>query len=198
MICKKDEEGAGKVLECLKNNQIVIIPTDTVYGFSGIVLEKDIPAIEGTDAQIREIKGRSETKPLIQLIGRPEDIKQYTDDKIPDSLLNKWPGALTVIVNIKKTHPLFKRYPTIAFRCPGDLWLREIIIKADAPVYSTSVNRSGSPVLETVPEIAAEFEEEVALIVDDGEKKGALPSTLVAMENGNVRILRQGEVEIKN
>lgn len=198
MICKKDEKGAALVLESLMAGKIVVIPTDTVYGFSGLVLEEDIPFDKGTDAQIRAIKGRSETKPLIQLIGCPEDIKKYTDDDIPQTLLSKWPGALTIIVNTKKSHPLYKRYPTIAFRCPGDLWLRQIIIQAGAPIYSTSVNRSGCPVLETVPEIAAEFEEEVALIVDDGDKKGALPSTLVAMENGVPKVLRQGAVEIKN
>lgn len=198
MICKKDEKGAALVLESLMAGKIVVIPTDTVYGFSGLVLEEDIPFDKGTDAQIRAIKGRSETKPLIQLIGCPEDIKKYTDDNIPQTLLSKWPGALTIIVNTKKSHPLYQRYPTIAFRCPGDLWLRQIIIQAGAPIYSTSVNRSGCPVLETVPEIAAEFEEEVALIVDDGDKKGALPSTLVAMENGVPKVLRQGAVEIKN
>lgn len=198
MICKKDEKGAALVLESLMAGKIVVIPTDTVYGFSGLVLEEDIPFDKGTDAQIRAIKGRSETKPLIQLIGCPEDIKKYTDDNIPQTLLSKWPGALTIIVNTKKSHPLYKRYPTIAFRCPGDLWLRQIIIQAGAPIYSTSVNRSGCPVLETVLEIAAEFEEEVALIVDDGDKKGALPSTLVAMENGVPKVLRQGAVEIKN
>lgn len=198
MQIKKNDEAQAFIVEALKKNKIVIIPTDTVYGFSGLVLEKDIPAQDGTDARIREIKGRAETKPLIQLIGHPQDINKYTDDQIPLSLLDKWPGALTIIVNTKKTHPLYKRYPTIAFRCPGDLWLREIIIKAGAPIYSTSVNRSGSPVLETIPEIAKEFENEVALIVDDGEKKGALPSTLVAIENGEVKVLRQGNVEIKN
>lgn len=198
MLIKKNDEAKALVLNALTNHEVVIIPTDTVYGFSGLVEEKDIPADKGTDALIRSIKGRSETKPLIQLIGRPEDIKQYTDDEIPASVLSKWPGALTVIVNTKKNHPLYKRYPTIAFRCPGDLWLREIIIQAGAPVYSTSVNRSGSPVLETIPEIAAEFEKEVALIVDDKDKKGALPSTLVAIENGVPKVLRQGVVEIKN
>lgn len=198
MICKKDEKDAALVLESLMAGKIVVIPTDTVYGFSGLVLEEDIPFDKGTDAQIRTIKGRSETKPLIQLIGCPEDIKKYTDDNIPQTLLSKWPGALTIIVNTRKSHPLYKRYPTIAFRCPGDLWLRQIVIQAGAPIYSTSVNRSGCPVLETIPEIAAEFEEEVALIVDDGDKKGALPSTLVAMENGVPKVLRQGAVEIKN
>lgn len=198
MILKKDDESINTVVQKLKNNEVVIIPTDTVYGFSGLVLEEDISADKGTDAKIREIKGRAETKPLIQLIGRPEDIKKYTDDEIPESLLAKWPGALTVIVNTRKNHPLYKRYPTIAFRCPGDLWLRKIIIQSGAPVYSTSVNRSGCPVLETVPEICAEFEKEVALIIDDGDKKGALPSTLVAMENGAPKVLRQGAVEIKN
>lgn len=199
MILTKDESSVVQTAECLKKGGVVVIPTDTVYGFSGIVqvTDENSPTF-CTDAIIRKIKGREETKPLIQLIAKPEDIRLYTDDEIPATLLEKWPGALTIIVHTKKDCPLYKYYPTIAFRCPGDLWLRKIIQLCESPVYSTSVNRSGKPVLETIPEIASEFEKEVSLIVDDGEKKGALPSTLVAIENGLPKVLRQGSVVIKN
>lgn len=196
MVCKKDEKASELVLEALKKKQIVIIPTDTVYGFSSIVEEKDICLEDGTDEIIRKIKGRDETKPLIQLISKPQDIKKYTDDELPQNLLEKWPGSLTIIVNTKKEHPLYKRYKTIAFRCPGDLWLRNIIEKLGSPIYSTSVNKSGSAVLETVLEIKNVFENDVSLIVDDDDKKGALPSTLVSIENGKVKVLRQGTVKI--
>ena len=43
---------------------------------------------------------------------------------------------------------------------------------------------------------SSEFGDEVDLIIDDGDKKGALPSTLVAIENGEVKVLRQGSVKI--
>ena len=201
MILNKDSfDSIETTAETLKNGGIVIIPTDTVYGFSGIVDLKTSETQFKTDAKIRAIKGRAESKPLIQLIAHPEDICLYTDDIIPPELLAKWPGALTIIVHIKKDSPLAQtsipESGTIAFRCPGDEWLRKIIEKCQAPIFSTSVNRSGQPVLETATAITEEFSKEVDLIIDDGDKKGALPSTLVTIENGTIRVLRQGSVKI--
>ncbi len=92
--------------------------------------------------------------------------------------------------------PIGEKCPTVAFRCPGDEWLRTVIERCGAPLYSTSVNRSGSPVLETFDEIKAEFEEEADVIVDDGDKKGSLPSTLILLEEDGFKILRQGAVKI--
>ena len=203
MILKKsDPSSIEETAAVLRKGGIVIIPTDTVYGFSGIVDLKAAVATAPfeTDAKIRAIKGRSETKPLIQLIARPEDLRLYTDDFIPPELLSKWPGALTIIVHIKEDSPLaataIPATRTVAFRCPGDAWLREIISRCQAPIFSTSVNRSGQPVIDTSSAISSEFAGEVDLIIDDGDKKGALPSTLVTIENGQVRVLRQGSVTI--
>lgn len=198
IISKNSGDSAKQTADILKKGGVVIIPTDTVYGFSGIVDSNTTAQPYSTDAKIRQIKGRAETKPLIQLIAKPEDIKLYTDDAIPPALLAKWPGALTIIVHTKPDAPLSDqaRIPTIAFRCPGDAWLREVIAECGAPIYSTSVNRSGQPVLDTDSAIAEEFSKEVDLIVNDGDKKGAVPSTLVSIENGIVKILRQGSVEI--
>ena len=192
VIQKSDSDSAQKTANVLKQGGVVIIPTDTVYGFSGIVGN-------GSDDRIRAIKGRAETKPLIQLIACPEDLKKYTDDIIPPELLQKWPGALTIIVNTKPDLGGSAGGPavsTIAFRCPGDQWLRKVISLCSAPIYSTSVNRSGQPVLDTQASIIEEFQSEVDLIVKDGDKKGALPSTLVSITNGSVKILRQGSVEV--
>lgn len=199
VIVKKDFQGGTRVATVLNDGGVVIIPTDTVYGFSGIVDEYDEVQADGkiaTDVRIRAIKGRAESKPLIQLIARPGDIRKYTDDEIPQALLDKWPGALTIIVHLKKELALAAVQPTVAFRCPGDEWLRQIISSLGKPIYSTSVNRSGQPVLDSADSIISEFGSEVDLIVDDGDKKGALPSTLVSIENGAVKVLRQGSVQV--
>ena len=201
MILKKsDPSSIEETAAVLRKGGIVIIPTDTVYGFSGIVDLKAAGTNFETDTKIRAIKGRAESKPLIQLIAKPEDIRLYTDDEIPAELLSKWPGALTIIVHIKENSPLaataIPQTRTVAFRCPGDAWLREIIARCEAPIFSTSVNRSGQPVLDTTAAITQEFSSEADLIIDDGDKKGALPSTLVTIENGQVRVLRQGSVKI--
>ena len=200
MIChKSDDDSIQKCVSVLKNGGIVIIPTDTVYGFSGIV---DSSAHFNTDAIIRKIKGREEYKPFIQLIAAPEDIKKYTDDDIPQKLLDCWPGPLTIIVNTKENTGTGAgtgsgaNTGTIALRCPGDEWLRKIIGECGASIYSTSVNRSGQPVLDEENAIISEFEAEVGLIVADGDRKNSVPSTIVRVENGNYTVIRQGVIKV--
>ena len=182
IVSKGAADSVKRTVQVLKNGGVVIIPTDTVYGFSGSVAFS-------TDNRIRKIKGREETKPFIQLIARPEDLQFYTNDTVPPELLSKWPGALTIIVNNKQGG-------TTACRCPGDEWLRNVIRECGAPIFSTSVNRSGQPVLDEEAAIINEFTNEVDLIIKDGDKKGALPSTLVSITDGEIKILRQGDVRI--
>lgn len=184
---KSDSNSEKKIAEYLKAGKIVILPTDTVYGFSGITGSATGCYVE---QKIREIKGRDETKPFIQLIAKPCDIFLYTNDKLPEKLLSLWPGALTIIVNTADG--------TTAFRCPGDEWLRKVIELCGSPIYSTSVNRSGKPVLQTVHEIVTEFESEVDAIIDDGDKKDAAPSTIVRIDDGEIKIIRQGDVSINH
>ena len=196
MICRKSDRASVELVSsCLKRGGIAVLPTDTVYGLSGIVDLKDSVCFK-TDQRMRTIKGRAETKPFIQLIASPQDIYAYTDVVLPPALLAKWPGALTVIVPVKADPPLAEAVPSVAFRCPGDAWLRQIVAACAAPIYSTSVNRSGSPVLDTMAAIRAEFGGEVDLLVDDGDKKGSLPSTIVSLLDGNLRVLRQGAVTV--
>lgn len=192
MCRKSDEQSCSIAADYLRRGKIVILPTDTVYGFSGIVDGRHYSY--HTDAAIRAVKGRAETKPLIQLIAKPENLANYTKDIVPAKLLEKWPGALTIIV-----HTLSKEneQTTTAFRCPGDEWIRRVISLCGAPVYSTSVNRSGKPVLDTIDDIKKEFEKEADLIIDDGDKKGALPSTIVSVgDDGKITVIRQGTVVI--
>lgn len=187
IILRSDSDSVEFVSRVLLEGSVVVLPTDTVYGFSGVVPESEV--------LIRKIKGRDETKPFIQLIAEPEDIYRYTDEVLPDQLLALWPGALTVIVPLKKRLITGEsEVTTVAFRCPGDGWLRQIIKAVGKPIYSTSVNRSGQPVLSSVLEIDKEFGGEVKLIVDGGSTENALPSTLVKFEKGKCIILRQGDV----
>lgn len=188
MICHKSDDNSIKISsEFLIQEKVVILPTDTVYGFSAIVNEN-------TDKKIREIKGRSEKKPFIQLIANPSDIYEYTSCKIPQKIFDLWPGPLTVIVPDIRLEG--KEINTTAFRCPGDEWLRKIIGESGKALFSTSVNRSGFPVLDSEEDIVKEFSNDADLIVLDGDKKNALPSTIIKIENNDFVVLRQGSLKI--
>ncbi len=196
MLLQKDDRlSLEKAAELLAAGNIVILPTDTVYGFSGIV---DLKGAEKKDcgSLIRRIKGRDEGKPFIELISSPDEITDYTDEPIPDELLSLWPGPLTLIVPLKKDSPLDTDLSTVAFRCPGDGWLRRVIARTGRPLYSSSVNRSGSPVLSSIAAIEKEFAAEVPLIISDGDKNGSLPSTIVSVGSGGIRLIRQGTLKI--
>ena len=185
MLNKSDPASVDRCVSALNDGKVIIIPTDTVYGFSGIVDE-----VHNTAEIIKKIKGRAETKPFIQLIGTPEEIFNYTSDEIPESLLKLWPGPLTVIVHNKYNSG------NTAYRCPHDPWLIEILKKVKHPVYSTSANRSGSPIIEKIDILEKEFSSEVDLIIDDGDRVGLLASTIVTIENGILKVLRKGSVVI--
>lgn len=193
MICRKsDSESILIAADYIRRGKVVVLPTDTVYGFSGIVDGRHYSY--HTDRQINRIKEADEGKHLIQLISKPDDVKKYTRDVIPDELWAKWPGPLTIIVH---TFEKDGNFATTAFRCPDDQWLRDLIARCGAPIYSTSVNKSGSPVLSSVSEIKSVFGKDVALIVDDGDKKSSVPSTIVSIEeDGSVKLIRQGAVKL--
>lgn len=193
MICRKSDDVSAQIAaDYIRRGKVVVLPTDTVYGFSGIVDGRHYSY--HTDKKIMEIKGREENKHFIQLLARPEDLKKYTRDVVPEEILSYWPGPLTIIVH---TFAEDGNFETTAFRCPGDEWLRKVISICGAPIYSTSVNHSGSPVLDNIQQIKSEFGKEVELIVDDGDKKGGVPSTIVAIdESGKVNVLRQGQIHL--
>ena len=183
-ILKEHSDSAETAAGYIKNGGVVIIPTDTIYGFSSI-------AGDG-GKKIRAIKGRAETKPFIELVDSVEAAKSISRIEIPEKLLQCWPGALTVIVPRKAEFG----GGTVALRCPGDDWLRKVISLAGKSIYSTSVNRSGSAPMLCIDEILKEFESEVDLIVCDGDTKGSTASTLVDITSGEIKVLRQGSVKL--
>ncbi len=191
MICHKfDNNSVELVVEFLKNNKVVIIPTDTVYGFSAIACSDLNQNVQNQD-KIRQIKGRSENKPFIHLISNPEDIFNYTNQKISNKVLKCWPGPLTVIVSDKDDE---KR--TIALRCPNDDWLRKVISLCEEAIFSTSVNLSGCDVLEDEQSIVETFVSKADLIVLDGDKKGGVPSTIIKIIDNSFEVIRQGSMKL--
>lgn len=188
-IISREEAFSEKIVaECILKGGVCVIPTDTVYGFSGIV--------PWSKNKIQTIKGRDEGKTFIQLIADPNEIYNYTSLSIPSRLFSLWPGALTLVVPVSKGD---NAGSTIAFRCPGDAWLRKVVELVGSPIYSTSVNRSGQPVMYKLQSICDEFLGEVDLIVD-GDKiiaPDAKASTLVELtDDGQCKVLRQGSVTI--
>ena len=115
-------------------------------------------------------------------------------------LFEKWPGALTLLVKNNDWYKSVTGRETTAFRCPGDQWLRSVIELCGCPLYSTSVNVSGSAPLQDGQEILRQFGGQIALFVSDQKSAPSsqppLASTLVSLLEDPPRVLRQGSVRI--
>lgn len=182
MIVSIDDKSCFDLcVAALKKGEVVILPTDTIYGFSGIV-----PV---TEEKIRKIKHCPSEKKMIQLISKPEDVYKYSDQVIPKAFFDLWPARLTLVVRAKNKND------TIAFRCPDNKWLQNLITAVEMPIYSSSTNISGGANLKTISEIANTFEDKVSLIVDAGELNG-LASTVVDLSFDEPMILRRGSLAL--
>ena len=183
MVIQKNAFNSARIAASfLKQGEVVILPTDTVYGFSGI--------IPFTKEKICKIKRRDVSKDLIALIAEPSDIFNYTETVIPRTLFDLWPAPLTLIVHDKAGEG------TLAFRCPKDEWLRSVIKKTGKPIYSTSVNYSGQSVLTDIGDIKKTFKEQTALIVDGGNGGVGISSTIVSLTGNAPAVIREGALPV--
>ncbi|MBN2619110.1 MAG: threonylcarbamoyl-AMP synthase [Spirochaetales bacterium] len=180
MILSK-ENSFETIIEKLTNNEVVIVPCDTIYGILG-----KSPV---TDFKIREIKGRGESKPFLHLISSVIQFNKLSVIPFPKNLEEFWPGPLTVVTTVKQGG-------TIAYRLPADRFLQDIVSHMESPLYSTSVNLSGQKHLWKINEIIEKFEAKVDLIVDGGDLEGREPSTVIDITSFPYKIIRQGALHL--
>lgn len=182
MLLPAAEPGSfQELVAVLSSGGVAIAPGDTMYGLIGIAPD--------TDARIRGIKGRGEDKPFLQLLGDARWIARFSDVVIPPRIAAYWPGALTIVVPVRTGG-------TVAVRVPDHGLLRRLLAALDRPLYSTSVNRAGSPPITTVAEMRRELEVEVDAFYDGGDQPPGAPSTLLDITRRPFVILRQGAVRL--
>lgn len=196
IIEELNEENLKQIIEVLNNDGIIIFPTDTVYGigcncYSTKALEK-----------LFSFKNRPLTKPInvltnsvkkIELVAKRINAKER-------ELINKYlPGDMTIILDKKENVPniLTANLNTIGVRIPNNKDALTILESYPYPLATTSVNLSGkSPGIE-VADFIEEFKNKVDIIVDGGKSPIGVASTIVRVEDNEIKILRQGKLEIK-
>ncbi len=182
MVIKFGNPDLLKILsQTLLNDGVVIIPSDTLYGFS---------CIQGRgEHRIEEIKGRGEGKHFLKLALK-EQLPMLTPE-LPDSkLLSYWPGPLTLILKGINN-------PTEGIRVPDNRFIQKLLAEIGRPIISTSVNCSGQSPITSIEEIIREFEDKVDLIVDAGQLPKSLPSTIIDISAGTPRLIREGQLKVE-
>lgn len=180
-----------------KNGSVIAIKTDTVYGLISNAYDKE--AVK----KIYDIKNREKAKPISIFIKDVNELNKYVDEKnltkeVYDILDKYWPGALTVIFKRKNddlSH-LVCGNKTIGIRVPIDKQLLDILNVVDFPLAETSCNISGEEPYKNANIIKEKFADKIDLIVDGGEIEGGIPSTVIDVTDGSIRILRNGEIQL--
>lgn len=177
MLIRRGDESFRALAAALQDGRVVAAACDTIYGFLGIVPD--------SEADIRRIKGRGETKPFLILIHDTNALKRLDVREASHPILSLWPGPFTFIFPAASGK-------TIAARVPEDRRLRSLIAQAGAPLFSTSVNRAGEAPMDDPVRIHDEFGGETALVEDSGVLRGRKPSTIVDLSVHPPRVLRPG------
>ncbi len=184
-ILPAKRRGYAEATRLLRAGELVILPTDTVYGLAA---RADNPK---AIAAIYKVKKRPRAKALSVVVFAPQYAKKLVHvSPLAQSLMDKfWPGALTLVL------PARRDVPTLAVRCPDIGWTHAFVkLGFTKPLVLPSANTSGLDAPITAAGAQVDIGDKIPLILDGGQCKGGKESTIVAVENGRIKLLRTGAI----
>ena len=190
---KKEE--IKQAAEEIKKGNIVLFPTETVYGIGANALD------EKAVKKIFEAKGRAQDNPLIVHVSNISMVEEIVSKigSIEKKLMEKfWPGPLTIIFPRKNNkiipNVVTANLDTVGIRMPSNRIARELIEMSGVPIAAPSANVSGKPSGTKVEDIIAELDGKVDYILDGGFTDIGLESTVIKVNENKIDILRPGKI----
>lgn len=182
-----------KAITILSNNDVVAIPTETVYGLAGNIFSEE--AIQ----KIYKVKQRPSFNPLIvhiHSIEQVNEIASYFPEKAQQLAKTFWPGSLTLVLKKKANIPdwITAKKDTVAIRIPNHPVTIELLKKLPFPLAAPSANPSNriSPTKST--HVATYFPDTIEMILEGGECKNGIESTIVGFEGDEPVLYRLGSI----
>ena len=189
------QDEIDQAVEALREGEVVAFPTETVYGLGADASNPD--AVR----KIFELKGRPATHPLIVHIEHPRALERWALSVPPAAaaLAEKfWPGPLTLILRRAPAVDLAITggQDTVAVRVPGHPVAQQLLRAFGSGIAAPSANRFGR-ISPTRPEhVRDEFGDDVRIVLDGGDCKIGLESTIVSCVDTVPRILRPGSLTL--
>ncbi len=192
IVPESDGASGDEAVRVLRDGGLVCYPTDTVYG---------IGAAAGDDAAVRRlfaVKGRSPDKPLPLLLADVSDAARVAEvTPLAKALATRfWPGALTIVMRkaVSYRSLALAGGDTVALRVPDHELVRRIVRTLGEPITGTSANRAGTRAPISAAEVAFQMGEMVELIIDGGQSRTRLESTVIDITRDKPEIVREGAV----
>jgi len=187
------EENLASALAALKRGEAIVFPTETLYGLGADAL--NISAVEN----IFQLKGRDPDNPFPVLVADRAMLDSLVAKVAPMAkklMAHFWPGPLTLVLPARDDipRPLVNRQGGIGVRQSSQPVAAELVRLLGHPLTATSANPSGQPGAHTVLEAKNYFSAKITIYVDGGELTSPTGSTVAAVENDKLRIIRAGEI----
>lgn len=193
------DHAVNKAVELLREGAAVALPTETVYGLAADALNVDAAL------KIFEAKERPRFDPLIvhlpdaQWVSRIANVTDATQQLVHALTARFWPGPLTLLLPKTNIVPdiVTAGLPTVAVRVSAHPVFSRIVHAFGGPLAAPSANRFGRISPTTAEHVAAELSGRIALIVDSGPTEHGLESTIVAIRDELIEVLRPGPVTVE-
>ena len=202
----KTHDNLGPAADCLTAGGLALVPTETVYGvgvaISAFAANLETPGPDTGYGRIFTLKQRELTQTVPWLVDGPAAIERYGKD-VPHSICalaeKLWPGALTLVVPAADDVPSFMRAAdgTVALRASASPVVQELIARCGSPLAVTSANTHGKPAPISFDEVEPRILAGVDVAIDAGETPCRDASTIVAVRDGELQILREGALAVR-
>jgi L-threonylcarbamoyladenylate synthase len=186
--------GLDAAAAAIGNGELVLMPTDTVYGVAADAFTP--PAV----AALLAAKNRGRTMPVPVLIGEASTLVGLVTvvPPVATALAEAfWPGGLTLVLEHASSlaWDLGDAEGTVAVRLPDDEVARDLL-RRTGPLAVSSANRSGRPAATTADEAVAQLGVHAAVVLDGGPRAGSAASTIVDCTVRAPRVLRVGAIPV--
>ena len=183
-----------RVVNLLMRGGIIGYPTETVYGLGGDGENEDVIG------RICRLKGRDSRRPLLVLVAGEESVSPLVRNvsrKARILMESFWPGPLTLVFGASSVLPksLTGDERKVGIRVSPDPFCRALLGRFRKPLLSTSANPTGKEPARSASEVLSYFGDGVDLILDGGEKRSGIPSTVMDVSEDPPRLLRRGAVQ---
>jgi len=185
-----------RAVEILNNEDVVAIPTETVYGLAGnIYSEKAI-------RKIFEVKQRPLFNPLIVHIHSIEQINEVVSefpDKAQKLAKAFWPGSLTLILPKKAsvTDLISAGKDTVGVRIPNHPVALSLLQQLSFPLAAPSANPFNRISPTSSLHVENYFKQRIAMVLEGGECKNGIESTIIGFEKNEAVLYRLGSISIE-
>lgn len=186
-----------RAVQILSNEDLVAIPTETVYGLAGnIFSEKAI-------RKIFEVKQRPLFNPLIVHLHSQDQLNEIVTEVPPKAaLLAKalWPGSLTLVLKKKMIVPdlITAGKDTVAVRIPNHCVTLNLLKKLSFPIAAPSANPFNRISPTKAEHVEKYFQNQIQMVLEGGECKNGLESTIIGFENDEPVVYRLGAIPLED